>query len=90
MKKILATLAMMAVLVSPALAQTYGNDQNTNNNTTTNTTNDPNTANTNTDATNTDMNNENLPATASFLPFLTLGGLASLGAGLWFSRRRRA
>lgn len=60
-----------------------------NTNTTNTTTTD---ANTTTDATmntTTDSNNDNLPATASPLPLLSLSGIGMIASGVWLMRRRR-
>lgn len=103
MKRILASLAVLAIMATGAWAQSsdsYGTSSNTNatTNTNTNTLNSTdNTSTTNTtdqtstsnDMSTTDDNN-NLPATASPLPTLALSGLGMIGTGVWLLRRRRA
>ena len=86
MKRIIASLAVLAILATGALAQTSDpyNSQSQPSNTSTTT--DPNATTTTTD---TDMNNENLPATASPLPLLALSGFGMLASGAWLVRRRR-
>ena len=104
MKRILASLAVLAVLATGAFAQTsdpYATGNNTNNNASTNTTNtmtsptNTNTdVNTTTDATTTTeatttTDSNNLPATASPLPLLSLSGIGMIATGAWLLRRSR-
>jgi len=96
MKRTIASLAVLAILATGALAQTsdpYNSNPNTTPSSTPSTTPndntlaDPNASTTTT--TDADVNSESLPATASPLPLLALNGLGMIATGAWLVRRRR-
>jgi len=91
MKRVLSSLASVLVLTAAlavtAQAQDYPSGTTAQQQPTTTTEPQPTTT---TDAsTSTTTSSTEMPATASPLALMGLGGLASLAAGAWFSRRRR-
>lgn len=92
MKRVMFSLASVLVLVAAlavtALAQeSYPSQQQQQQPTTTDQSTTP--ATTDPATTSSTTSTEPMPATASPLPLIGLGGLASLAAGAWVTRRRR-
>jgi hypothetical protein len=83
MKRVLSSLAAVLVLTTAVTVTARAQDPYQTQQQQSTTTTDPAATPTTTSST------ESMPATASPLPLVGLGGLASIAAGMWLTRRRK-